>query len=103
MSTDSLLDKMKNGSLFGYVPGGSIVPDELKPTFSNFPPKFQKNTDVCRNDIGEYMKKIAEENDLLKNLQRILILSFKIEKGTTITFLFKSKSWTSMYKKLSVC
>ena len=102
MSTYSLLDKMKNGSLFGYVPGGSIVHDELKPTFSNFPPKF-KNTDVYRNDIGKYMKKLAEENDLLKNLQGILIFSFKMEKGTTITSLLKSKSWTSLYKRLSVC
>ena len=46
-----------------------IVPDELKPTFSNFPPIF-KNIDVSRNDIGEYMKNYAEENYLLKNPYR---------------------------------
>ena len=61
-----------------------IVPDELKPTFSNFPPIF-KNIDVSRNDIGEYMKNYAEENDLLKNPQRMLISSFKLENGTIIT------------------
>ena len=42
-----------------------IIPDELKPTFSNFPPIF-KNIDFCRNDIGEYIKNYAEENDSLK-------------------------------------
>ena len=68
LSTDSLLKKIKNRSLFGYVQCDLIVPDELKPTFSNFPPIF-KNIDVSRNDIGEYMKKYAEENDLLKNPQ----------------------------------
>ena len=61
-----------------------IVPDELKPTLSNFPPIF-KNIDVSRNNIGEYMKNYAEENDLLKNPQQMLISSFKLENGTIIT------------------
>ena len=51
---------------------------------SNFPPIF-KNIDDCRNDIGEYMKKYAEENDLLKNAQQMLISSFKWENGTNST------------------
>ena len=66
LSTDSLLKKKKNGSLFGYVQCDLIVPDELMTTFSIFPPIF-KNIDVCRNDIGEYVKNSAEENDLLKS------------------------------------
>ena len=76
-----------NRSLFGYVQCDLIVHDELKPTFSNCPPTF-KNIDVYRNDIGEYMKNYAEENDLLKNPQRMLISSFKLENGTIITPLF---------------
>ena len=71
LSTDSLL-----------VQCNLIVPDELKPTFSNFPPIF-KNIDVSRNDIVEYMKNYAEENDLLKNTQRMLISSFKLENHTS--------------------
>ena len=84
LSTDSLLEKTKNRSLFGNVQCDLIVPDELKPTFSNFPPIF-KNIDVSRNDIGEYIKNYAEENDLLKNPQRMLISSFNLENGTIIT------------------
>ena len=61
-----------------------IVPDKLKPAISNFPPIF-KNIDVCQNDIGEYMKNYDEENDLLKNPQRMLISSIKLENGTIIT------------------
>ena len=45
MSTDSLHEKMKNESLFGYVQCSLIVPDKLKPTFSNFLPIFI-NTNV---------------------------------------------------------
>ena len=57
----------------------------MKPTFSNFPPIF-KNNDVCRNDIGEYLKKLCrKKNDLLKNPQRMLISSFKLQNSTIIT------------------
>ena len=84
LSTDSLLKTKRNGSLFGYVQCNLIVPDELKPTLSSFPPIF-KNFDVCCKDIGEYMKKLTEENDLLKNPQRMLISSFKLQIGTIIT------------------
>ena len=61
--------------------------DELKAKFSNFPPIF-KNIDVARNDIGEYMKTYAEENDLLKQPQRMLISSFKLTNGTLIIPVF---------------
>ena len=63
------------------------VPDELKAKFSIFYPIF-KNIDVTRNDIGKYMKTYAEENDLLKQLQRMLISSFKLTNGIFITSLF---------------
>ena len=59
LSTDSLIEKKKNRSLFGYVQCNLTVPDELKPTFLNFPPIF-KNIDVSRNDIREYMKNYAK-------------------------------------------
>ena len=87
LSTDSLLEKIRDGSLYGYIQCDLVVPDELKAKFSNFPPIF-KNTDVGRNDIGEYMQNYAIENDLLKHPQRMLISSFKLENGSIITPLF---------------
>ena len=50
--------------------------------------QFFQNIDVTRNDIGEYMKTYAEENDLLKQPQRIFISSFKLTNGILITPLF---------------
>ena len=87
LSTDSLLAKIKDGSLFGYVQCDLVVPDELKSKFANFPPIF-KNTEVGRNHIGDYMKNYAIENEMLKHPQRMLISSFKLENGTVITPLF---------------
>ena len=36
LSTDSLLIKIKDGFLFGYVQCGLVVTDELKSKFANF-------------------------------------------------------------------
>ena len=73
--------------MFGYVQCDLSVPDELKAKFSNFPSIF-KNIDVTRNDIGEYLKTDAEENDLLKQPQRMLISSFSLTNGTFIPPFF---------------
>ena len=81
LSRDSLLAKIKDGSLFGYVQCDLVVPD------ANFPPIF-KNTEVGRDDIGDYMKNYAIENEMLKHPQGMLISSFKLENGTVITPLF---------------
>ena len=87
LSTDSLLAKIKERSLFGYVQCNLVVPDELESKLANFPPIF-KNTEVGRNEIGDYMKNYAIENEMLKHPQRMLISSFKLGNGTVITPLF---------------
>ena len=87
LSYNSLVQNIRNERMFGYVQCDLSVPDELKAKFSNFPPIF-KNIDVSRNDIGEYMKTYAEENDLLKQPQRKLISSLELTNGTIITPLF---------------
>ena len=77
LSTDFLLGKVRDGSLYGYISCDLVVPDELKAKISNFPPFF-KNTEVGRNYIGEFMQNYANENDLLKHPQRMLISSSKL-------------------------
>ena len=71
--SDSLLAKIKDGSLFGYVQCDLVVPDELKSNFAIFPLVF-KNTEVGRNDIGDYTKNYAIENERLQHPQRMLDL-----------------------------
>ena len=41
LCTDSLLGKIRDGSLYGYISCDLIVPDELKAKISNFPPFFK--------------------------------------------------------------
>ena len=84
LTHDNLLNQIRTGSLFGYVQCDLEVPDELKSKFADFPPIF-KNTEVSRNDIGEFMKNYASENKLLTQPQRMLISSFQLTNGIVIT------------------
>ena len=84
LTQESLLAKIREDKLFGYVQCDLAVPDGLKNKFSKFPPIF-KNFNVSRADIGDYMRDYAIDNDLLKQPQRMLISSFKLENGTVIT------------------
>ena len=79
------MQNFRNETIFGYKECNLSVPDELKAKFSNFPPIFKK-IEVSRNDIGEYMKTYAEENDLSKQPQRMLMSSFKLTNLTLSTF-----------------
>ena len=79
-----LLAKIREDKLFGYLQCNLEVPDVLEYKFLNFPSIF-KNFNVSQADIGDYMRDYAIDNDLLKQPQRLLISSFKLENGTVIT------------------
>ena len=59
-----ILTAIKIESLFGVVQCDISVPDHLKGKFAEMPPIF-KNTDISRDDIGEYMKTLAEEQEVM--------------------------------------
>ena len=84
---EGLLQRIKDGNLFGYVQCDIEVPEHLREKFANFPPIF-KNTDVSRDDIGPLMKEYAEKNNHLSQPRRMLISSFHLKNGTLITPLF---------------
>ena len=84
MNKNSLIEKIKRGELFGVVDCSLEVPEEMYPYFEDFPPIF-KNCEVGRDDIGDHMKEFAERNKLLPRPRKMLISSFKLERGTVIT------------------
>ena len=65
LTQESLLTKIREDKLFGYVQCDLEFPDGLKYKFSNFPPIFI-NFNVSRAVIGDYMRDYAIDNDLLK-------------------------------------
>ena len=72
MTLQTILDAIKNEKLFGCVECDIHVPEHLRDNFSEMCPIF-KNTDVSRDDIGEFMKAYAEENDVMHRPRRSLM------------------------------
>ena len=83
-----MLKRIDEDKLFGYVQCDLEVPEELYERFANFPPIF-KNSNVGREDIGDFMREYAEKNDLLMKPQRMLISSYKLNNGLVVTPLLK--------------
>ena len=87
LSEEQLLQRIIDGSFFGYVQCHIEVPEHLRDYFSNFPPIF-KNAVVSRDDIGNLMKEYAEKEGIMPQPRRMLISSFILTNGTIITPLF---------------
>ena len=88
LSKETLLTRIHEDKLFGYVQCDLKVPEELRERFANFPPIF-KTCDVGRENIGKFMLEYAEKNALLLKPQRLLISSYKLNNGIVITQLLK--------------
>ena len=88
LTEQQVLQAIVKGDIFGLVECDIKVPDHLRAKFDEMPPIF-KNTEVSREDIGEWMKEFAEEHELLKKPRRSLIGSFTGDKITLITPLLR--------------
>ena len=84
LTEHQLVEGIKKGNLFGYVQCDIEVPENLRANFVNFSPMF-KITMVTKNDIGDLMKNYAEEEGIMSQPQKMLILSFTLQNGTLIT------------------
>ena len=79
-----LLEQIGSGILFGFVQCDIEVPEGLKTIVANFP-RFSKNTNVGRHDIGLLMKDYAEKEALLCQPRKLLISSYLFENGALNT------------------
>ena len=84
LATEQLLEKIKEGKLFGYLHSDIEVPENLRSKIGNFPPMF-KNALVSKSDIGDLMKNYAEEERLLSQPRKMWNSSFTLQTGTLIT------------------
>jgi len=105
-SETQLLDEVRNGTLFGAVEVDIHVPEQLKPKFSEMTPIF-KNTNISIDDIGEDMKRFAEEHECMPRPRRSLIgsyrgdkillatplLQFYLEQGLVVTKVHQAIEW----------
>ena len=59
---ERLLENIKSGILFRYVPCDIEVPEKIREIFGDFPPFF-KNINVGRYDIRPFMNEYAEKKE----------------------------------------
>ncbi|XP_031572492.1 uncharacterized protein LOC116306555 [Actinia tenebrosa] len=88
LNKDQILQAVLDGKLFGVVECDIFVPDHLKEKFSEMCPIF-KNTEISREDIGDYMRGFAEEHKIMPRPRRSLIGSYFGEKILLATPLLK--------------
>ena len=102
LSFNKILHGIQNDSLFGLLIVDIHTPTELQPIFSDHS-LIIKNVMVSREDIGEYMEKVAEKHGFLKKPKQTLICShfgkevlittemakFYLEKGLKITRIYE--------------
>ena len=79
LTFEKILEGIRNESLYGFLIVDIHTHDELKEKFTNFP-LIIKNSFISREDIGSYMKDVAEKHDLLKKEQKYLISNYFAEK-----------------------
>ena len=88
MTKETILSAVLDGTLFGCVECDIHVPDDLIEKFGEMCPIF-KNVEISRNDIGEYMKSYAENNNIMAQPRRSLIGSLHGSKILLATPLLK--------------
>ena len=88
MNGERILSEVRNERLFGCVEVDIRVPEHLKHKFGEMCPIF-KNTEISRDDIGDFMKAYAEEHNIMARPCRSLIGSMKGEKILLATPLLK--------------
>ena len=76
MAQETILDVVRHEKLFRCIKCHICVPEHLCEQFSETCPIF-KNTETSRDDIGEFMKTYAEENDIITRPRRSRIGSLK--------------------------
>ena len=65
---------VKNKTLYGFLLVDIHTPNHLKKKYKDFPLVI-KSTLISRDDIGEYMRNVAEKHGLLKKPKKYLITS----------------------------
>lgn len=88
ISTNDICKLVQTEHIFGLIQCDINVPEHLREYFAEMPPIF-KNIEVGREDIGDFMKSYAIENNLLSQPRKSLIGSYHAKGKLLITPLLK--------------
>ena len=75
MTSQQILNGVRAGTVFGMIECDIRVPEELREHFAEMQPVF-KNISLIREDLGPFMRRYAEEHNIMKTPRRMLVGSY---------------------------
>ena len=75
MTSQQILNGVRAGTVFGMIECDIRVPEELREHFAEMQPVF-KNISLMREDLGPFMRRYAEEHNIMKTPRRMLVGSY---------------------------
>ena len=88
MTQQQILTDVRTGTLFGMIECDVRVPEELRAHFAEMQPVF-KNVNMTRDDLGPFMRRYAEDHDIMTRPRRMLVGSFRGDKMLLATPLLR--------------
>ena len=71
MTSQQILNGVRAGTVFGMIECDICVPEELREHFAEMQPVF-KNISLIREDLGPFMRRYAEEHNIMSTPRRML-------------------------------
>ena len=78
-TSQHILNGVRAGNVFGMIECDICVPEELREHFAEMQLVF-KNISLIREDLGPFMRRYAEEHNIMSTPRRMLVGSYRGEK-----------------------
>ena len=88
MTQQQILRGVRDGTVFGMIECDICVPEELHDHFAEMQPVF-KNISLVREDLGPFMRRYAEEHNIMTIPRRMLVGSYYGDKILLATPLLR--------------
>ena len=88
MTSQQILSGVRDGTVFGMIECDICVPEELRDHFAEMQPVF-KNISLTREDLGSFMRRYAEEHNIMTTPRRMLVGSYYGDKILLVTPLLR--------------
>ena len=88
MTSQQILSGVRAGTVFGMIECDICVPEELGEHFAEMQPMF-KNIGLIREDLGPFMRRYADEHNIMTTPQRMLVGSYRGDKILLATPLLR--------------
>ena len=88
MMLEQILSGVRAGTVFGLIECDLCVPEALREHFAEMQPVF-KNIRLTRDDLGPFMRRYAEEHNIMATPRRMLVGSYRGDKILLATPLLR--------------